>query len=142
MTEISPILTPVIVLVIWSILILFWMAAVRLPAIQKAGLGPDAGERTSELATQLDRKVQFKADNYNHLMEQPTIFYATALTLAVIGAGSGVNLYLAWFYVGSRIVHSLIHCTSNVVMARFSVFVLGTLALLAMAIRTLMAVCG
>lgn len=142
MTEISPILTPVIVLVLWSIVVLFWMAAARLPAIQKAGMAPQAGERTVELGAQLDRKVQFKADNYNHLMEQPTIFYATALTLAVIGAGSGINLYLAWFYVGSRIVHSLIHCTSNVVMARFTVFLLGSLALLALAIRTLMAVCS
>lgn len=142
MTEISPILTPVIVLVLWSIVVLFWMAAARLPAIQKAGMDPQAGERTVELGAQLDRKVQFKADNYNHLMEQPTIFYATALTLAVIGAGSGINLYLAWFYVGSRIVHSLIHCTSNVVMARFTVFLLGSLALLALAIRTLMAVCS
>ena len=140
MTAISPMLTPIFVLVLWSIVILFWMAAVRLPAIQKARLAPTAGERTAELANMLDRKVQFKADNYNHLMEQPTIFYATALALAFAGLDQGANLYLAWFYVGSRIVHSLIHCTSNVVMARFTVFLLGSLALMAMAINGLVAV--
>ncbi|AKH68365.1 hypothetical protein IMCC21906_00672 [Spongiibacter sp. IMCC21906] len=139
MTEISPILAPVFLLVIWTILILFWMGSVRLPAIKKARLGPSAGERTAELATQLDRKVQFKADNYNHLLEQPTIFYAMALAFALTGMDSGLNLYLAWFYTASRIVHSLIHCTANIVMLRFSVFMLGTFALLIMAVNGLLA---
>ncbi len=140
MIELSPILTPVLVLVIWTIVVLFWMAAARLPAISKAGLGPEAGERTAELATMLDRRVQFKADNYNHLMEQPTIFYATALALALAGLGEGLNLYLAWFYVVSRIVHSVIHCTVNIVMLRFTVFMLGSLAVLAMAVNGLLAI--
>lgn len=139
MTPISPILAPVFILVLWSIVVLFWMASARLPAIKKARLGPTAGERTAELATQLDRRVQFKADNYNHLMEQPTLFYAMAVAMAVAGLDQGLNLYLAWFYVASRIVHSIIQCTSNVVMVRFSVFLLGTLALLVMGVNGLVA---
>lgn len=139
MNPISPMLTPVFILVLWSIVVLFWMASARLPAIKKARLGPTAGERTAELATQLDRRVQFKADNYNHLMEQPTLFYAMAVAMAVAGLDQGLNLYLAWFYVASRIVHSIIQCTSNVVMVRFSVFLVGTLALLVMGINGLLA---
>lgn len=139
MSPISPMLTPVFTLVLWSLVVLVWMASVRLPAIKKARLGPSAGQRTAELATQLDRGCQFKADNYNHLMEQPTLFYAMALAFAWAGLDQGLNLYLAWLYVASRIVHSVIQCTSNVVMARFMVFLLGSLALLAMAVNGVLA---
>jgi hypothetical protein len=140
MPEISPILVPVLVLVLWSHVILVWMAATRLPAISKMGLGPDAGQRTSELGAQLEKHVQWKADNYNHLMEHPTVFYATALTLALAGLGGGLSLNLAWFYVGCRIVHSLVHCTTNNVMVRFTIFLLSTLAVIAMAANGLMAI--
>ena len=131
----EPILLPVLVLVIWSLIMLAWLAITRLPTIAKLKLGPTAGERTAELAAQLPKEVQWKADNHNHLMEQPTIFYATAIVLAIAGLGDGLNLYLAWFYVGSRIVHSVIHATVNIVPVRFAVFLLGTVALLVMAIN-------
>jgi hypothetical protein len=117
---------------------LIWMAATRLPAISAARLGPTAGQRTADLAGQIPKEVQWKADNYNHLMEQPTLFYATAITLAVIGLGTGLNLYLAWLYTGLRVVHSIVQSTTNPVMLRFSLFVLGSLALAAMAVNGVM----
>jgi len=131
----EPILLPVVCLVIWTIIQLFWMVSVRLPAISAAKLGPDAGQNTTELGSQLPKEVQWKADNYNHLLEQPTAFYACALALALAGAGDGLNLYLAWAYVGLRVVHSIVHSTSNKVMLRFGLFLLGTLTLLAMAVN-------
>lgn len=118
---------------------LSWMALARLPAMRKARMPPSAGERTAELATLMDKRIQWKADNYNHLMEQPTIFYATVLTLAMIGQGEGINLALAWFYVACRIAHSIVQSTSNIVMLRFSIFALSSLALLALAINALRA---
>lgn len=130
----SPMLLPILVLVIWTIIMLFWMAAVRLPAIAAANLGPTAGERTADLAEQLPKEVQWKADNYNHLLEQPTIFYATAFAMILAGLDDGLTLYLAWFYVGSRVLHSLVHATVNKVLVRFAIFLLGSLALLGMAI--------
>ena len=129
----EPILLPVVCLVIWTLIQLGWMVMVRLPAIAAANLGPTAGESTAELAGQLPKEVQWKADNYNHLLEQPTAFYACALALALAGAGDGLNLMLAWGYVGLRVVHSIVHSTSNKVMVRFSLFALGTLILLVMA---------
>ena len=133
--EPAPILLPVILLVIWTQVMLAWLVVTRLPAISAANLGPDAGQRTAELAGQLPKEVQWKADNYNHLMEQPTIFYAVALALAIAGLGDGLNMMLAWFYLGSRIVHSFVQSTTNKVIVRFSVFALGTFALLAMSIN-------
>lgn len=138
----DPILLPVFCLVVWTIIQLFWMAATRLPAIAKANLGPTAGQRTADLATQLPENIQWKADNYNHLLEQPTAFYACAIALAMIGAGDGWNLYFAWGYVGLRVVHSIVHSTVNNVPVRFGLFLLSTLLLLAMAINGVMSLMG
>lgn len=138
----EPILLPIVCLVIWTMIQLVWMAATRLPAIGAAKLGPDAGERTSELAKQLPKEVQWKADNYNHLLEQPTAFYACALVLAFAGAGDDLNLYLAWAYVGIRVVHSIVQSTSNKVMVRFSLFLLSSIVLTVMAVNAALILVG
>ncbi len=130
----EPILLPVVVLVIWSLVVMLWMVAKRLPAIQAAGLGPEAGQRTAELGNQLPKETQFVADNYNHLMEQPTIFYACAIALAVAGLGDGLHLWMAWAYVVLRIVHSIVQGTTNNVLVRFSIFLVSSIALGVMAI--------
>lgn len=135
MLEPAPILIPVVGLVIWTLIQQTWMVVTRIPAINAAKLGPEASQRTSELAAMLPKEVQWKADNYNHLMEQPTIFYAVALALAIAGQGDGLNMMLAWLYLGSRVVHSIVQSTINNVMIRFSLFALGTIAVLVMAVN-------
>jgi hypothetical protein len=136
----SPILAPVVVLVLWSLIMLGWMASSRLPAMSKARLPKTAGERTADLAAMLPKEVQWKADNYNHLMEQPTLFYALAGVLALTETGTGSNLILAWIYVGSRIIHSIVHSTSNIVIVRFSLFAIGTICLIVMAFQAALVV--
>ena len=131
----SPILAPVIALVLWTFVMWAWLYATRIPAIVRLKLSFDPRRPNSEFQNQTPPEVRWKADNYNHLMEQPTLFYAVALTLALIGHGGGLNAALAWTYVAIRIVHSLIQATVNVVMARFAVFMLGSLILLALAVR-------
>ena len=128
----APIILPVLVLVLWTLVMLAWMAAVRLPYMAEQKMGPEQGERTSELGAKLPAQIQSKADNYNHLLEQPTAFYATALASAMIGLGDGLNLYLAWAYVAIRIGHSLVQATINKVPIRFGLFLLSTLCLLVM----------
>lgn len=142
MMSASPILLPLVVLVIWSLIMLGWVGAARVPAMVKLRLHPQKYPRTQDLAAALPPEVQWKADNYNHLMEQPTLFYAVVLALALIGAGTGLNLVLAWSYVAIRIAHSLIHVTTNKVIIRFRVFILGTLVLLALAISLLLQLIG
>jgi hypothetical protein len=130
----SAILGPVLALAGWSMVMWLWMYAKRLPALlaipseQRAKLG----QRTSELAREMPAKSQWPADNYNHLMEQPTLFYAVSICLALLGAGSGTVVMLAWAYVGARIVHSLVQATSNVVILRFGLFTLSSFALMGM----------
>ena len=132
---IEPILLPVIALVLWTLVMQVWMVATRLPAMTVAKLDAQAAERTADIADKVPKQVQWKADNYNHLMEQPTIFYAAALALAVAGYGDGLNLILAWIYVASRVAHSIVHATVNIVMYRFALFAIGSIALLVMAVN-------
>jgi hypothetical protein len=84
--------------------------------------------------------VRWKADNYNNLMEQPTLFYAVTLTLALLGAGDILNTSLAWLYVGLRVTHSLVHALINVIMLRFAIFMAASFVLLAMTLQAAMIV--
>ena len=136
----SPILAPLVALVLWSFVMWTWLYATRIPAIIKGGIVYDPRRPVSEFADAIPPEVRWKADNYNHLMEQPTLFYAIALALALLGEGAGLNAVLAWAYVALRVVHSLVHATVNVVMLRFGLFMAGSLALLALAIRAAMVV--
>lgn len=139
----AQVLTPAAVLVLWSIVMLFWMAGTRLPALkQLGGLGKaKPGGRGQDLEGVLPDEINWKAHNYAHLMEQPTLFYATVAILAIMGAGA-LDVVLAWAYVALRIVHSIWQSTVNRVPVRFSLFLLSTLCLAALALRALGATIG
>ena len=124
------ILQPVVALMIWTMVMWAWMYATRIPVMSKADIAPDAARKTRMLDDSLPENVQWKAHNYNHLHEQPTVFYAVALVLALIGLGDGMNAFLAWIYVGLRVIHSLVQVTSNKVMVRFVLFALSSLVLI------------
>jgi hypothetical protein len=136
----SPILQPVIALVLWSFVMWAWLYATRIPAVQAGKVAMPPSMTSADLAAALPVRVRWPADNYNHLMEQPTLFYATALVLAVAGQGDGLNAALAWGYVGLRVVHSLVQATVNVIMVRFLIFMVASLVLLALAIRAALGV--
>ena len=131
----SPILAPVVALVLWSFVMWAWLYATRIPAIVKGKIVFDPHRPSAEFHAQLPATVRWKADNYNHLMEQPTLFYAIALTLAVAGADGALNTGLAWGYVGLRIVHSLVQALVNVILIRFALFMAASIILLAMTLR-------
>lgn len=136
----APILQPVVALVLWSLVMWAWLYATRIPAMLKAGIAPDPNLTAADLNSRIPPSVRWKADNYNHLMEQPTIFYAAALTLALAGHGDGLNALLAWGYVGLRVVHSLVQASVNIILLRFGIFMISSLVLLALAIQAALAV--
>ncbi|WP_435201717.1 MAPEG family protein [Qipengyuania sp. 902] len=134
-------LAPAAVLVAWSLIMLYWMAFARFPAMSK--LGRDVGKakpggRGQDLEGVIPDKVNWKAHNYAHLMEQPTIFYPAVVILAIMGAGA-IDVVLAWIYVVLRIIHSVYQATVNVVKVRFLIFLLSTLALTVLAVRAVLA---
>jgi len=131
----SPILAPLVALVLWSFVMWAWLYATRIPAIMKNKIAFDPSRPAAEFHEQLPAQVRWKADNYNNLMEQPTLFYAVSLTLALLDAGAGLNTYLAWLYVGLRIAHSLVQATMNAIMPRFAIFMAASVVLLVMSVR-------
>lgn len=132
----TSILTPILALISWSLVIWLWMYCTRIPAMQKLKIDPNA-EGGLDL---LPRNVRSIADNYNHLMEQPTIFYALITYLYLSHQDDALNVSLAWSYVGLRVVHSLVQNTVNFVPLRFLIFTLSTLAIVAMVVRAILAV--
>lgn len=138
----TPILTAAIALVLWTFVMWAWLYATRLPAIVKGGIVFDPQRPVSEFLDKIPPRVRWKADNYNHLHEQPTLFYATAIILALLGAGGGLNATLAWIYVGLRIAHSLVQALVNVVMLRFLIFVAASIVLFILAIRAALILFG
>ncbi|PLK27799.1 hypothetical protein C0V78_04525 [Novosphingobium sp. TH158] len=135
------ILKPVAVLAGWTMIMWIWMYATRLPAMTAAKLNPDdlAKNPTNSLDDYLPAQIQWKAHNYNHLHEAPTVFYAVALALALIGQGDGLNATLGWAYVALRVAHSLVQATVNKVLLRFSLFALSSLCLMALVLHLLIA---
>lgn len=135
MNPASPLLAPVVALVLWTFVIWTWMYATRIPTIFAMKMRLDRHAPRGEQMSQLPSKVRWKADNYNHLFEQPVLFYAVAISLALLGDASAASVALAWSYVALRIVHSLWQVLVNRIPIRFALFSLSSLVLLALAIR-------
>lgn len=134
----SQILAPVVALVAWTLLMMLWLYATRFPAMRRKGISMKGrvGTRGGALDGVVEDQVQWKAHNYNHLMEQPTLFYAIALSLALLGAGNvWINVWLAWAYVCFRILHSLVQATVNVVAWRFAFFALASFCLIGLTVH-------
>jgi hypothetical protein len=137
----TTILVPVLALCVWTFVLWFWMYLTRLPAMRKARIDARKIKRKHELDS-LPVAVQQIADNYNHLHEQPTVFYALAFYSHLVGVADSLNIQLAWGYVLLRVMHSLIQCTSNYVPLRFMVFTAASLVLMAIALRNVLALFG
>ena len=136
--EYSPLLAPVVALVAWTLVIMGWMLISRLREFRRLGItlsNIPAGARGVDLEGKAEPAAQWKSHNYMHLMEQPTIFYAIVLTLAMMGMNQPINVYLAWGYVVLRGLHSLIQCTSNIVRFRLPLFALASFCLLGLTVH-------
>ena len=134
----SPILAPVVALVAWTLAMMIWLYAVRFPALARKGIALKGrvGSKGGDLDGVVEPQVQWKAHNYNHLLEQPTLFYAICITLALIGGGDvRINVWLAWGYVAFRVAHSLVQATVNVVRWRFYLFLAASLCLLGLTVH-------
>jgi hypothetical protein len=139
----SEILHPVVALAVWTMIMWLWMYVTRIPAMSKVP-GLDANKMVGGIGADLDKvlpgKTQWVAHNYNHLHEAPTVFYAVAIVLAIIGQGDGFNATIAWVYVLLRVAHSLVQVLWNRVVVRFVIFALSSIALIMLTVHAYMAV--
>ena len=143
-TQLMSMMGRVLGLVAWTLVMLVWLYLRRIPAMRKAGIDPARIKGSESYASlpPMDPKAVWVADNYNHLHEQPTIFYALCVYSHLVGVADGLNAGLAWGYVGVRIIHSLIQGTMNFVPPRFAVFNIGSLLLMILAVRNVLGMFG
>ncbi len=146
MNHAPAILQPVVAMCAWTMIIWLWMYATRLPAMKRAGIdgvsmvGTTGRALRDDLVAKGEERASWVADNYNHLHEAPTVFYAIAIVLALVGQGDNLNVTIAWAYVGLRIAHSVTQIIFNRVAVRFVLFLLSTLALMALVLHASIAV--
>jgi len=140
--ENSALLQPMVALILWTMLIWLWMYVTRIPAMNKAKIDSAnlVGAKGGDLDELLPPQVQWKAHNYNHLLTEPTLFYAICVVLILSRQDFGLNLTIAWAYVGLRVLHSLVQVTINRVIFRFMLFSLSSLCIIALAIHAAIAV--
>ncbi|MEE4659356.1 MAG: MAPEG family protein [Halieaceae bacterium] len=127
-------LGPAAVLVAWSMVMVVWVLVTRIPGFARAGLDmtkADPGARYADVESVMPPRVNWKAHNFNHLMEQPTVFYALVAILAIAGAGGSAVMW-AWGYTAFRILHSLWQSLVNTVPVRFALFLGSNICLFAL----------
>lgn len=124
-------IAPVIALVCWTLVVMIWLGYERIRNIARLRLSPDAGRFSRDLNALMPDRAKQVSDNYMHLMEQPTLFYAVCLSLQFLGQGEHpVNIGFAWAYVSLRVLHTLVHSTFNNVRLRFVLFLLSSVFLI------------
>jgi hypothetical protein len=136
----TAILQPVLVLALLTLAITLWMLLTRIPEMNRRGIHPQQAQDTRKLRDLLSPESNRVANNYNHLFEQPTLFYAVALSIAVLGHVDALHVQCAWAYAILRIAHSGVQATVDIVMIRFSLFALSWLVLAVMIVREALAV--
>lgn len=139
--ENARLLGPVVALVAWTLVMMVWMALSRGREFRKLGVTLENiphGSRGADLEGRADPKAQWKAHNYVHLVEQPTIFYAIMFALILMNFDAPINVWLAWGYVALRIVHSLVQATVNIVRYRAILFLLSSFCLLGLTVHAAM----
>jgi hypothetical protein len=132
-------LVPAVALVVWTFVMWAWMYATRIPAIFAMKLRLDSKAPRGEQMATLPPEVRWKADNYNHLFEQPTLFYPTAIILALVSNNPSLDASIAWAYVVLRVIHSVFQATVNKIQIRFGIFTLSSLVLIALTVRAVIA---
>ncbi|KAG9941220.1 hypothetical protein KCU81_g8219, partial [Aureobasidium melanogenum] len=149
MAAVQSLLKPVFALVGWTFAMEGWMYATRLPAMTKYKVKTDPNFSKEKLNNQIPPHVRWKADNYDHLHEAPTRFYAVALGLALYASTSPAALTtgfmateakLAWGYVALRVAHSIVQASANPIMVRFSLFAASELTMLGLLLKGVSAV--
>ncbi len=122
------ILKPVLAMLVLTFVVWVVMFARRIPAMYKIGK-PAQTYTTPDKIGILPEAVNYPAYNFRNLLELPVVFYVLCFYLHISGTADGTYVVSAWVFVALRVLHSLVHCTSNTVMTRFRLYAAGALVL-------------
>ena len=124
------VLNPMLAMIAWSGCVVAMLMATRIPVVLKYWGKLQQAMHSDEMRPKLPARMRYVTDNYNHLLEQPTLFYATVVYIHLAGTATGLTVSLAWAYVVTRVVHSVVQLSVNNVSWRAAVFALSSLILL------------
>lgn len=120
---------PMLATMTLTALVWFYMYALRIPAMRKAGVSVQTYTMPEKVTEYLPEEVNYSANNLKNLFELPVLFYGLCLYLFVTGNVDTVYVVAGWLFFGFRTLHSIVHCSSNVVMRRFYLYAAAALAL-------------
>lgn len=130
----AAIFAPFFTVMLLTLIVWIYMYARRIPFLEKSRT--DLKTLTpAELARISPAAVANPSDNLKNLFELPTLFYGLVLYLFVTNSVDGVFLIAAWIFAAFRVLHSAVHCTINIVMIRFWLYLISALALWFMIVR-------
>lgn len=133
--EAIAILKPVLAMALLTSAVTIWMFLTRIPAMTRLKIHPQQAQDTDKLRDLLPHEANRVSNNYNHLFEQPTVFYAVCIGIALLGHVDSFFVYAAWAYVGVRVCHTLVQGLVDIVMLRFNLFIVSWLILMVMIVR-------
>lgn len=130
----KPLLLPLLAQVALSFIVMISMYRTRIAEMKSKKIHPQQIESRSKSKDLLKDSAR-ASDNYSNLFELPVLFFTAILLTLILMIQDSILVILAWAFVSSRYLHSLIHVTYNQVMHRFSVFIFGGFVLLAFWVR-------
>lgn len=101
----------------------------RIGHIRSARIHPQKLQTPEQVKELVPARVEFPANNLRNLFELPVLFYGLCLYVLVTGETDWAYLVAAWLFLLLRCAHSYVHCTTNVVMTRFRLYALSSIAL-------------
>ena len=125
-----------------TLLVWVYMYIRRIRFITGNNLSPKDLAVPGALAQLSPPEVSNPSDNLKNLFEIPVLFYALALYLFLTNQVDAAYVNAAWTFVGFRALHSAVHCTFNLVMLRFYLYLFSTLAVWFIAIRAALSYFG
>ena len=123
------ILQPMLAMMVLTAVVWFVLYARRIPAMKKARIPVQTYTTPDKSAELLPDEVNYPAYNFKNLCELPVLFYPLCLYLSVSGSVDIAQLVAAWAFVAFRVLHSVVHCTKNIVMWRFYCYAAAAMAL-------------
>ena len=120
---------PFFAMMLLTLTVWVYMYIRRISFIQRSHLQPEQLAKPGELARLSPAAVSNPSDNLKNLFEMPVLFYALSLYLYVAHQVDPTYMFAAWVFVLFRTLHSVVHCTINIVLLRFSLYLVSSVAL-------------
>lgn len=130
---------PMLATMTLTAMVWFYMYARRIPAMRRARVSVQTYTTPDKVNEVLPEEINYSANNLKNLFEIPILFYGLCLYLNVSANVDIAYVVAAWLFFVFRVLHSIVHCGSNIVMLRFYLYVASALALWFMLGRALLA---